>query len=92
MKTYSQKQIDSAKKKAYKKGIDTVTIPSNYEAFEKLVKGFISEELRIIELQNDSLENAQQVNSWKKWEQFDFDLTVTLLVVACVGAILMMIF
>lgn len=70
-KTYNQKQMDSAKKRAYKKG---------YEAG--------SNEITMDEI----LDNAQQVKSWQKQEQCDFDWTLTLLVVACVGAILMMIF
>lgn len=41
---------------------------------------------------NDALESAIEIKQWKKWEQFDFDWTVILLVVACVGVILMMIF
>ena len=71
MKTYTQKQYDSAKERAFKKGF--------------------KEGIDCISME-DVLENTKQVNSWKKWEQFDFDWTVTLLVVACVGVILMMIF
>ncbi len=41
---------------------------------------------------DETLENSNDIKEWKKWEQFDFDWSVTLLVVACVGAILMMIF
>ena len=71
MKTYTQKQMDSAKERAYKKG---------YEACNSLVTV------------DEAIMSATQIREWKKWEQFDFDWTVTLLVVACVGAILMMIF
>lgn len=71
-KTYSQKQMDSAKKREHKKGYDL---------------GFAQGNLGV-----EAVESANQVQEWKKWEQFDFDWTVILLVVACVGAILMMIF
>lgn len=75
MKTYTQKQYDSAKKRAYNKGVrDTQDI------------------LNFKEESDAQWESVREINSWKKWEQFDFDWTVTLLVVACVGAILMMIF
>ena len=70
-KTYTQKQYDSAKERAYAKGLRRAL------------------DMPAVE---DAIENAQQIKSWKKWEQFDFDWTVTLLVVACLGVILMMIF
>ncbi len=73
VKQYTQKQYDSAKERAYKKGWNDSVIDA-------------------IDSMSDVLDNAEQVNSWKKWEQFDFDWTVTLLVVACIGVILMMIF
>lgn len=70
-KTYTQKQMDSAKKRAYNKG------------YEEAKEGMTIDEAWI---------NAHEVRVWKKWEQSDFDWTVILLAVACVGAILMMIF
>lgn len=71
-KTYTQKQYDSAKERAFKKGL--------------------KEANDLVEKFNDMVDSADQLNGYKKWEKFDFDWTVTLLVVACVGAILMMIF
>jgi len=72
-KTYSQKQYDSAKERAFKKGLE-----AGYEGLDIIT--------------NDALESAIEIKQWKKWEQFDFDWTVILLAVACVGAILTMIF
>lgn len=77
MKTYTQKQYDSAKERAYKKGYAHGT-----ETAEAVSNAHYE----------DVLESASDVKEWKKWEQFNFDWTVTLLVVACVVAILMMIF
>ena len=80
-KTYSQKQYDSAKKRAYNKGYAygfNDGLYHNPEVEERAV--------------DDVLETARGINEWKKWEQFDFDWTMTLLVVACLGAILMMVF
>lgn len=70
-KTYTQKQYDAAKERAYFKG---------WKA------GWESPSVE------DAMKSAVQVQEWNKWDQFDFDCTVVLLIVACVGAILMMIF
>jgi hypothetical protein len=70
MKTYTQKQYDNAKKRAYAKG---------YEAGSELVT------------MDDIIENAHQIKEWRKLEQFDFDWTVAILIVVCLGVVIAMI-
>ncbi len=119
-KTYSQKQMDSAKKREHKKGYDlgfaqgnlgVDCIPPHPESYYRVVvdehkpfkvvasggcgSGMINKYPNgcgMQDVEEDVVESANQIKGWKKWEQFDFDWTVALLVVACVGAILMMIF
>jgi len=81
MKTYTQKQYDNAKKRAYDKGFAygfNEGLYHNPEVVERSV--------------DEVLETAREINSWKKWEQFDFDWTVIALVVVCLGVLVTMIF
>ena len=39
----------------------------------------------------DALESAEQIKSWSKWEQFDFDWSMVVLGVVCLGVVIVMI-
>lgn len=74
-KQYTQKQYDNAKERAYNRGW----------------KDGVESESLSNEYLEEVMENAGQVNSWKKWEQFDFDLTVAALCVLVVTLLVGMI-
>jgi hypothetical protein len=59
MKTYTQKQYESVKIRAYKKGYS--------DAQEEMTM-------------DEALENAEQVKSWNKYEEADFNWGVVLVI------------
>jgi hypothetical protein len=76
MKQYTQKQMDSAKERAYKKGFAHGT-----ESAEAVSQAHYE----------DVLDSANEIKQWKKWEQYDFDWTIAILVAVCLGVVVSMI-